>query len=143
MQRPARVDDVHGDADRDGHRRPLEGRDPASEAVGEALRAAEGRTAVARVWECAVEDLKLEGIHTPVCGPHTAVSMAARESLEPWTLETPLRCVSPTRTAPTDCTPSRLRVLDYILQSSVTSVSTPLARTTNLCTTNFRVPAVG
>ena len=26
-QRPARVDDVHGDADRDGHGRPLEARD--------------------------------------------------------------------------------------------------------------------
>ena len=38
---PACADD---DADTDGHRPSLEGRDPVGEAVGEALRAAEGRT---------------------------------------------------------------------------------------------------
>ena len=33
VQRPARVDDVHGDADRDGHGRPLEVRDSVGEAA--------------------------------------------------------------------------------------------------------------
>ena len=40
MQRPARVDDVHGDADRDGHGRPLEVRD----SVGEAAPPVAGRS---------------------------------------------------------------------------------------------------
>ena len=65
MQRPARVDDVHGDADRDGHGRPLEVRD----SVGEAAPPVAGRpTGSHAPWrrlvvvEGLVEDLDLEGL---------------------------------------------------------------------------------
>ena len=66
VQRPARVDDVHGDADRDGHGRPLELRD----SVGEAAHPVAGRpTGPHAPWRRLVvvvrlvEDLDLEGLH--------------------------------------------------------------------------------
>eukprot|EP00315_Gephyrocapsa_oceanica_P008220 CAMPEP_0185291104 /NCGR_PEP_ID=MMETSP1363-20130426/5094_1 /TAXON_ID=38817 /ORGANISM="Gephyrocapsa oceanica, Strain RCC1303" /LENGTH=118 /DNA_ID=CAMNT_0027887183 /DNA_START=28 /DNA_END=385 /DNA_ORIENTATION=- len=58
---PTRVDDVHGDANRDVHRhRPLEAINPVDEAAGGGL---DGPTVVASVRVCAAVDLDLEGIH--------------------------------------------------------------------------------